>query len=154
MDFGLDGVYAAGVLVIHSTCIGWACAWVQEPGWWRDVISSWRNISRRNLEDSIILRNISRSTVSWGGAFVASWPSIHHPCHRVVAMSSSPLRHNEKQRIRTITLLLSPNRGVEGGLLKTAARKETEENFMLVEVESMCVCVFGRWNWVVNSCSS
>jgi hypothetical protein len=56
-------------------------------------------------------------------------------------MSSSPLRHNEKQRIRTITLLLSPNRGVEGGLLKTAARKETKVNFMLVEVESMCVCV-------------
>ena len=56
-------------------------------------------------------------------------------------MSSSPLRHNEKQRIRTITLLLSPNRGVEGGLLKTAARKETEENFMLVAVESMCVCL-------------
>eukprot|EP00970_Alexandrium_tamarense_P018879 scaffold13560_cov122-Alexandrium_tamarense.AAC.6 len=52
-------------------------------------------------------------------------------------MSSSPC-----QRIRTITLLLSPKRGVEGGLLKKAARKETEENFMLVEVESICVvCV-------------
>ena len=45
-----------------------------------------------------------------------------------------------EQMIRTITLLLPPKRGVEGGLLKTAARKETEENFMLVEVESMCVC--------------
>jgi hypothetical protein len=41
-----------------------------------------------------------------------------------------------------MTLLLSPNRDVEGGLLKTAARKETKENFMLVEVESMCLCVW------------
>jgi hypothetical protein len=56
-------------------------------------------------------------------------------------MSSSPCHHKQKQRIRTTTLLLSPKRGVEGGLLKTAAIKETEENFMLVEVESMCVCV-------------
>jgi hypothetical protein len=30
----------------------------------RDLISSWRNNSRRNLEDSIILRSISRSTIS------------------------------------------------------------------------------------------
>jgi hypothetical protein len=56
--------------------------------------------------------------------------------HVIFAVSSQT-----EQMIRTITLLLPPKRGVEGGLLKTAARKETEENFMLVEVESMCVCL-------------
>jgi hypothetical protein len=43
-----------------------------------------------------------------------------------------PCRHKQKERIRTTTLLLPPKRGVEGGLLKAAARKVKEENFMLV----------------------
>ena len=59
-------------------------------------------------------------------------------CRRHVIFAVPSQRETE---IRTLTLLLPLNRGVEGGLLKTAARKETKENFMLVEVESMCVCV-------------
>ena len=57
---------------------------------------------------------------------------------RHVIFATSSQRETEDTHRNT---LLSPNRGVEGGPLKTAARKETKENFMLVEVESMCVCL-------------
>ena len=149
--------YSLRVFVWYSTYNGWACAWVHEPGWWRDVISSWRNNSRRNLEDSIILRSILESISSSTilrrrfRSFVVVNSSPMSSCRRPVIFAVSSQTETEETHHNTAT----PSKERRRGRTAKDSGKEGDERELHVGRGwiNVCVCVVCGV-WCVLVCAS